>query len=153
MVITSYEGYFPNDMKVAVYDNKDTLISVTHILEKIELNKTVRMDNIYYDYNKATVRFESLPALDVLVDFMMKNPKVKIELSSHTDERGYDDYNLKLSEGRAKNAAMYLILEDIDNSRIIYKGYGETKPLIRGAKTEEEHQLNRRTEFKVISID
>ncbi len=153
MVITSYEGYLPNDMKVAVYDNKDTLVSITHILEKIELNKTVRMDNIYYDYNKATVRFESLPALDVLVEFMMKNPKVKIELSSHTDERGYDDYNLNLSQGRAKNAAMYLILEDIENNRIVYKGYGETKPLIKNAKTEDEHQLNRRTEFKVIAVD
>lgn len=153
MVITSYEGYLPNDMKVSAMNSKEALISLTHILEKIELNKTIRMDNIYYDYNKSTVRFESLPALDALVEFMNKNPKVKIELSSHTDERGYDDYNLKLSEGRAKNAAMYLILEDIENNRIIYKGYGESRPLIKSAKTEEEHQLNRRTEFKVISID
>src|ERR1017187_10430957 len=104
------------------------------------------MKNIYYDYNKADVRFTSFPELDKLVDFLNAKPDVVIELSAHTDSRGDNGYNLKLSQSRAESAMAYLILADVDPNRIIPKGYGVTRPVIQNAKTEEEHQANRRTE-------
>jgi len=82
------------------------------------------------------------------------NPTVRIELSSHTDCRGKDAYNMSLSQKRAKSAVDYLIIEGIDASRVVSKGYGESKPsesCVCEKCSEEQHQRNRRTEFKVLS--
>jgi outer membrane protein OmpA-like peptidoglycan-associated protein len=92
--------------------------------------------------------------LDKLVQTLSDNPTVRIELSSHTDCRGKDAYNLSLSEKRAKSAVEYLIKQGIAADRLAFKGYGETKPVesCDCAKcTEDQHQANRRTEFKVLS--
>lgn len=125
-------------------------------LDKIVLNKEVTLDNIYYDLDKATLRFESKVELDKLVSILKDNPAIKIELSSHTDARGNDDYNLNLSQRRAETAVNYVISKGIDSERVIAKGYGETK-LVNACDnnsscSEDEHQANRRTEFKVIAI-
>lgn len=92
-------------------------------------------------------------ALDKLADFIIKN-EVKIELSSHTDARGSDAYNLKLSQARAQSCVDYLISKGVKKSQMIAKGYGETK-LINRCKNnvtcpEELHQENRRTEVKIL---
>ena len=118
--------------------------------DAIELDKTIEIPNILYELNKAEIYASSLPSLDILVDFLLVNPDLVIELSSHTDARGDAAHNLKLSQERADNVKDYLILSDIVASRIITKGYGATSLKIKNAKTEEEHQQNRRTEFKVI---
>ncbi|HPJ54276.1 MAG TPA: OmpA family protein, partial [Flavobacteriales bacterium] len=84
---------------------------------------------------------------------LLDNPTVKIELSSHTDCRGGEGYNLKLSERRAKSAVDYLVSKGIPKDRVLSKGYGESKPSesCECTKcTDEEHQRNRRTEFKVL---
>ena len=85
---------------------------------------------------------------------MVVNPDAKVELSSHTDSRGKASYNLQLSERRAKSAADYIIAQGIAASRVIGRGYGETKLLNKCADgvrcADTEHQLNRRTEFKVV---
>ena len=82
------------------------------------------------------------------------NPRIQIELSSHTDSGAGDQYNLVLSDKRAKAAVDYLIANGIDSKRLKWKGYGETKILNKCANnvecSEEEHQMNRRTEFKVV---
>jgi outer membrane protein OmpA-like peptidoglycan-associated protein len=91
--------------------------------------------------------------LDTLVQTLLDNPKINIELSSHTDQRGKDAYNLKLSQKRAESAVAYIVSKGVPASRITAKGYGETRPIIKDAKTEEEYQRNRRTEFKVTRID
>ena len=94
------------------------------------------------------------PDLNKVVQFMRDNGDAKVELSSHTDSRGRASYNLSLSQRRAKSAADYIIAQGIAASRVIAKGYGETK-LLNGCAdgvncSDGEHQINRRTQFKVI---
>ena len=108
--------------------------------------------DIYYDLNKADIRSDALPELDKLVKILRDNPTIRIELSSHTDSRSSNDYNLILSQQRAQAAVDYLVSQGITPDRLVAKGYGETQLLISNAQTEEEHQTNRRTEFKVIEI-
>ena len=91
--------------------------------------------------------------LNKLVRFMKDNPTVKIELSSHTDSRATDSYNNKLSQNRAQSAVDYIVTKGIDKERMVAKGYGETQLIIKDAKTEEEHQKNRRTVFRIVSWD
>ncbi|MNR02849.1 Outer membrane porin F precursor [compost metagenome] len=85
---------------------------------------------------------------------MTDNPTIWIELGSHTDSRGKDNYNLDLSQKRAESAVQYIISRGINKNRLTAKGYGETQLLNKCANgvncTEEEHQLNRRTEFKIV---
>lgn len=151
------KGYFQAETIVTAEQirNKETFYLPVK-LEPIVAEKTIVIDHIYYDYNKADIRYESLPALAKLIEFLRVNNNVKIELSSHTDSRGGNDYNQILSEARANSVKMYLYLEGIDPNRIITKGYGETKLLNECADgvecSEEQHQLNRRTEFKIITL-
>lgn len=121
----------------------------------IELEKTTgpRVLNIYYDYNKWDIRPDAAKELDKMVKLLIDNPTYKVEFGSHTDCRGNDDYNQKLSENRAKSVVKYCTLRDINPKRLSFKGYGETVPTVSCVCeqcTEEQHQLNRRTEFKVI---
>lgn len=122
------------------------------VLEKIEKDKIFVLENIYYDLDKADIREDAALELDKLVTILNDNPELKIELSSHTDDRAPDDYNMRLSERRARSAVEYLISQGISQNRLEAKGYGETKLIIPNAKTEEEHQVNRRTEFKILEL-
>ena len=118
------------------------------------VDQVVRLENIFYDYNKADIRPDAAVELDKLVLTLQDNPTVRIELSSHTDCRGKDAYNMSLSQKRAKSAVDYLIAHGIAAGRVVSKGYGESKPSEACACTacsEDEHQRNRRTEFKVLS--
>lgn len=125
-------------------------------LDPIVINKPIRLDNIYYDYDKWVIRKDATPALDKLVKIMKENPGIHVELSSHTDSRGKDAYNMTLSQKRAESAVEYIVSQGIDIARIYARGYGESVLLNHcknGVKcSEEEHQLNRRTEFKVVKI-
>ena len=123
------------------------------ILDKIIMNKSIVLDNIYYDLNKSEIRPDAARELDKLVIIMKDNPSISIELSSHTDDRSSVDYNQDLSQRRAESAVVYIIDKGINENRIIAKGYGESQLLITNAKNEEEHQINRRTEFKVTSYE
>ncbi len=105
---------------------------------------------IEYDYDKATLRPASKKILDDLYDFLVLNNNLSVEISSHTDERGSDSYNMRLSQDRAKSVVDYLIEKGIPKERLVAQGYGETKLLIPKAQTEEEHQKNRRTAFRPI---
>ncbi|WP_281613168.1 OmpA family protein [Flammeovirga sp. SubArs3] len=107
---------------------------------------------IYYDYDRAFIRDDASHALDTVVHVLSYNPTIKIELSAHTDSRGSEKYNFKLSERRAQKAYEYVVSKGISPERITYKGYGMTRPVVDCFDkecTEEEHQLNRRTEFYV----
>lgn len=125
-------------------------------LFKLEKGTVVRLDNIYYDYGKSDIRSDAAVELDKLVRILKDNPSMKIELSSHTDARGGDAYNLKLSDARANSAVKYIISQGVASERLVAKGYGETKLLNRCGNnvtcSEEEHQFNRRTEFKILDI-
>lgn len=137
----------------------------------------VLVDNIFYEYDKATLTAESTASLDELVELLELNPNVTIELSSHCDYRGSDIYNLKLSQARAESVVEYLINKGIEEERLTAVGYGESKPkevtkkmtekytflkegdllteeFINALEDEDQketcHQLNRRTEFQVL---
>ncbi|KAA6440822.1 OmpA family protein [Dyadobacter flavalbus] len=129
----------------------DTTFNVTIRLDKLELNKTFVLENIYYDLNKYNIRPDAAVELDKLVQILKDNPTMKIELSSHTDARATDAYNMTLSQNRAESAVSYLNSKGIDADRMIAKGYGERELIVPNAKTEEEHQRNRRTEFTILS--
>lgn len=125
------------------------------LLDKLTINKTFAIHNIYYDFDKSNIREDAKAELDKLVSIMNENP-VNVELGSHTDSRGSDAYNDKLSQKRADAAVKYIISAGIDKSRITAKGYGEKQLVNKCADgvtcSTEEHQANRRTEFKVTSL-
>ncbi|CAD5246008.1 MULTISPECIES: OmpA family protein [unclassified Imperialibacter] len=122
-------------------------------LEKIIMQKPIVLENIYYDLDKDDIRADAAVELDKLAQLMRDNPEIEIELASHTDDRAPDDYNLDLSDRRARSAVRYLVTQGINASRMVARGYGETQLIIKDAQTEEEHQVNRRTEFKVTKYD
>jgi peptidoglycan-associated lipoprotein len=132
-----------------------TAIKKDLYLDKIELNKAIRLKNIYYDLDKSFIRPDAAKELNKLIKIMKDNPTLIIEIGSHTDSRANDDYNMALSQRRAKAAVDYITsVGDIDEDRIVAHGYGETRLLNRCANgvkcSEEEHQLNRRTEFTIL---
>jgi outer membrane protein OmpA-like peptidoglycan-associated protein len=130
----------------------DTTFNIKVPLDRVEVNKVFVVDNIYYDLDKSDIRSDAAEELDKLVDFLKDNPNIKIELSSHTDVRAADDYNMKLSQRRAEAAVNYLIQNGINPTKITAKGYGETRLIVADAQTEEEHQRNRRTEIKILEV-
>jgi outer membrane protein OmpA-like peptidoglycan-associated protein/Tol biopolymer transport system component len=119
-------------------------------LKKIEVGNTVILKNIFFDFNKATLRPSSESELNRLVGLLKDNSSVKIEIGSHTDNVGTNDYNVKLSESRSKMVVQYLVTKGVSPNRLVAKGYGEVKPKSTN-DTEEGRQENRRTEFKVLS--
>ncbi|MCH5241428.1 MAG: OmpA family protein [Muribaculaceae bacterium] len=156
---------------------EDADYSIDFILAAI--NKPQVVENIFYDFDKATLRPESKEALDEIVAMLNENPHVSIEMGSHTDRKGSDEYNIALSERRAKSVIDYLIKAGINEDRLSPKGYGESVPKTvtkrinrdypqfeEGTVLTEEFiltlspedqeaadQINRRTEFQVLSIE
>lgn len=119
-------------------------------LMKLEVGNKIILKNIFYDFNKADLRIESQAELNHLVNLLKEMPALKIEISSHTDNKGSDDYNRILSEKRAESVVNYLVNAGIDKNRLVAKGYGETIPLV-GNDTPEGQQTNRRTEFVILA--
>lgn len=153
-------NYFSQTETVATKNfdrNKTLFIKLEVCMEKTDCGKGIVLKNIYYDLDKYFIREDARPELNKLVQFMKDNPGVKIELSSHTDSRASDSYNMTLSQNRANAAVDYLVTQGIAKSRLIPVGYGERQLLNRckdGVEcSEAEHQLNRRTEMKVICPD
>ncbi len=156
-VKTEMDG-FMNDSKTITTVGKELgVIRDTLWIEKVEVGQKFVMENIYYDFDKWDILPASAIELDKLVKVMNDNPDWKVELGSHTDCRGSDAYNMKLSQKRSDSAVAYIIGKGIDASRIIAKGYGETELVNRCddgvACSEEEHRQNRRTEFKILDMN
>jgi outer membrane protein OmpA-like peptidoglycan-associated protein len=118
-------------------------------LVPIEVGAVVRLNNVYFDFDKWFLRPESFVELDRVVKMMEDNPAVEIEMSAHTDSRGSDEYNFKLSDNRAKSAMDYILSKGISPTRIVSHGYGESKPVVPN-DTDENRQLNRRVEFTIL---
>ncbi|MFN3851907.1 MAG: OmpA family protein [Spirosomataceae bacterium] len=131
----------------------DTTFFTTLNLERKFVGVTFVLQNIYYDLDKWDIRPDAALELDKLVQILKDNPDVKIEMGSHTDSRATEKYNNVLSQRRAESAVNYLVSKGIERERLTAKGYGETALIIENAKTEDEHQVNRRTEFKVLEIN
>ncbi len=126
-------------------------------IETLEVGSTVTLKNIFFDFDAATLRPQSNIELNNVIKLMNKNPKMKIELSAHTDSKGKDAYNMNLSQRRAKAAVDYLVKHGISAKRLIAKGYGETKPAAPnknkdGSDNPEGRQLNRRVELTILQL-
>ncbi len=131
----------------------DTTFTTQLVLNKIVLDKSIVLENIYYEFNEDFITDAAALELDKLVSILQDNPSINIELSSHTDARASNEFNQELSQRRAESAVNYLMESGIDPGRITAKGYGEEQLIIKNAVTEEQHQVNRRTEFKVVGIN
>jgi len=145
------EGYLNATDSVQVVD-ENTIPTVKNIyMTEIEVGMIVRLKNIYFDFDKTTLKQESFVELNKVVDFLKQNPKVSIEISGHTDSKGSDEYNLNLSQGRSQSVVDYLISQGIETTRLQAHGYGETKPIDTN-ETDEGRANNRRVEFTILKI-
>lgn len=120
-------------------------------LQPIEVGSKSILKNIFFDTNQFNLKPESRSELIKLINFLALNPTVRIEISGHTDDVGNDQSNQLLSENRAKSVYQYLIAAKVDPNRLVFKGYGETQPILPN-NSDESRAKNRRTEFKVIAL-
>lgn len=164
LLLAEREGYEPDTVRFNTTGVKKT----TKVEKKLTLrakrppkprvirrDEPIRMNSIYYDFDKADILPDAEKDLQFLVNLMNQYPDMKIELSSHTDAQGRDDYNEKLSQRRADSAKTWMMAKGIAADRIVAVGYGE-KFILNRCKNgvecpDEEHRFNRRTEFKIIA--
>jgi outer membrane protein OmpA-like peptidoglycan-associated protein len=118
-------------------------------MQPIEVGMTVRLKNIYFDFDKTTLKKESFVELNKVVDFLKRNNTVEIEIGGHTDDKGSDDYNASLSQGRSQAVVDYLISQGVEDFRLTAHGYGESKPIDSNG-SEEGRANNRRVEFTIV---
>ncbi len=175
-LIVEKQGFLRSKASISTKGiNQDTTLEMTIYLNQI--NQIVKIPNIRYFFNDTTLRPESKVALDKLIEILQLNPGIKVEIMAHTDYRGTNEYNMKLSQGRANSVVDYLIKHGIKRDRLVARGYGETHPFVVDAETAKKYpflkkgqkltedfikslpsqeqqeicnELNRRTEFRVI---
>jgi peptidoglycan-associated lipoprotein len=158
-IVGTKDKFFTQTADVSTVDkhaSENMLVHLRMEVEPVVVEKVYTVPNIYYDYNKADIRSDAAVQLDSVAGVLKMNPNIKIEVMSHTDSRGTDDYNMKLSQKRAEAAVKYLVKKGIDKTRMTAQGYGESKLTNQCtdgvACSEAEHQANRRTEFKVTGF-
>ncbi len=164
--IATKDGYFPQEISLnTVGVVEDQTINRDFVLKSmppesdvdiISINEAIRLNNIYYNFDDDKILPDAIKDLSALRDIMKQYPDMVIELGSHTDSRGDDNYNQKLSLRRANSAKRWLVnTGGIASDRIVTKGYGESEILndcTNGVDcNDDEHRLNRRTEFKIIA--
>ncbi|MDR3706551.1 MAG: OmpA family protein [Paludibacteraceae bacterium] len=144
------DNYLPVSESVDARELTETVtIEKNLLLVPIEVGQTIRLNNIFFDFGKSTLRQESNEELDNVVNILNNNPKMEIEIAGHTDNVGSDAANMKLSDDRANAVRTYLISKGISASRVTAKGYGKTKPIATN-DTDEGRQINRRVEFTIM---
>jgi len=149
------DGYLSNRTSVSTLNipAQDTLIQSRILMEKIFYGKEIVLENIYYDFDRWEIRADAEPTLNDLTNLLDINRELLIQIASHTDCRGSEDYNQTLSQRRAQSVVDYLIRKGIKSDRLIARGFGESQPAINcicEECTEEEHQINRRTTFAIV---
>jgi|GEM_PF-1009729 outer membrane protein OmpA-like peptidoglycan-associated protein len=152
------QDFFSTQKEIVIdsYNSTDTN-EIALMMTAVEVNKIYRMNEIYFSYNSTELNYETKESLDTLANLLQQNPKLKIEIGSHTDARGDDDFNMTLSQQRAESVVAYLSQKGIATARLTAKGYGETL-LLQDCSTDADcgiydcdcHKLNRRTEFKIV---
>ncbi len=149
MITASAEGYLNATDSVEANDDGMSPFSRDLYLPPIEVGATVRLQNIYFDFDKTTLKAESFIELNKVVDFLKQNETVEIEISGHTDSKGSDDYNINLSQGRSQAVVDYIIGQGIQDFRLSAHGYGESKAIDTN-DTDAGRANNRRVEFTVL---
>ncbi|MFQ5651223.1 MAG: OmpA family protein [bacterium] len=146
------KGYYPTSSHVDLRTQTDALERTEDIvLVAIAQDTTVRINNVFFDFDKYELKSESHPELNRLARILKNNPEMKVEILGHTDHVGTEAYNLWLSEQRAHAVVDYLISVGCEASKLTAIGYGKSKP-IASNETEEGRQKNRRVEFRVIQV-
>jgi outer membrane protein OmpA-like peptidoglycan-associated protein/tetratricopeptide (TPR) repeat protein len=158
-IVASKDGYFNATTVYSTLDAKAEA-EVTENAKPLGLKKipkkAIIIDNIYYEFDKSELTVEAKSIIDTTIFFIMSDtPDIIVELSSHTDSCGTDAYNMKLSQSRAESVVKYLVEKGIEKSRLLPKGYGETRFIAKntnpdGSDNPEGRAKNRRTEFTVI---
>src|SRR5258706_171660 len=150
-IVVRKEGHLFHSENIDIPASKGYVeINKPVVLRKPEVGKKIILNNIFYDFDKANLRMESMSELTRVLEVLNEMPCLKLEVTSQTDNRGSDEYNQKLSHARAQSVVDYLISKGISADRVIAKGYGKTQP-VASNDTDEGRQLNRRTEFKILS--
>jgi OmpA-OmpF porin, OOP family len=145
----SAEGYLNAVDSVQISNEEETPVVKDLYLQKIEVGLTVRLKNIYFDFDKTTLKSASFVELNKVVDFLKQNKTVEVEIAGHTDSKGADEYNHNLSQGRSQSVVDYLISQGIEPHRLQAHGYGESKPIDTN-DTEAGQANNRRVEFTIL---
>ncbi|WP_242922190.1 OmpA family protein [Pontibacter liquoris] len=149
----SKDGFLNQEVLAQVPETAGDTVQVALLFDKNEIERAVVLENIYYDLDKWDIRPDAARELDKVVSLLKNNPRIAIEMSAHTDSRESKQYNQVLSERRAQAAVDYIVSKGIAKSRLTARGYGKTRLVNRCADgvecSEAEHQLNRRTEFKI----
>ncbi len=153
--IYSETGLYPKAIKIALWPVPKKVV-VEEITPVLEVGNIIVLDQIYYDFGKSYIRTDASRGLEAILYLMNEYPQMTIELTSHTDSRGTKDFNMDLSSRRSGSAKYYLTSRGIAESRIRALGKGEQNPrnqCVDGVTcSEEEHQFNRRTEIKIVSL-
>ena len=163
-----YEIKVPAGKKYAIYSNKEKYLPISKMLDTqditpnttlrrdlemvpFKVGETVRLNNIFFDTGKATLRPESYRELDRVIKLFTYSPNLKIEIDGHTDDVGSEQSNQALSEARAKTVRDYLLSKNLSEDKITYLSFGESSPIAENT-SEEGRQLNRRVEFKILDL-
>lgn len=136
-------------LDIHTYEMKE--LEMNFKLQPVEVGTTVNLNDVLFEQGKTNLLPQSYPELDLVVSFLKSNPRVKIELAGHTDNRGIPAQNVKLSQARVDKVKSYLVSKGVEGKRINGKGYGGTKP-VASNDTEESRQLNRRVEFIIKKL-
>jgi len=150
------DGYYSNEIEVLTSSyNRNSTLFIDLEMCVDPCGKAIKLDNINFDLDKAIILPVSIPDLQHVVRLMQDNPNITVEMSSHTDSQGSDSYNQSLSQRRADATVNYIVNQGISRDRLIARGAGESE--LKNTKcannvpcTDEEHRVNRRTEFKVV---
>lgn len=150
ILTASANGYLPVTETVDMLDGQEMTVDFQLQSVALEEGQVLSFDNIYFDFDKSTIRRESYPVLDEVVDILNANPNAQIRIAGHTDSDGSESYNQTLSEERAASVFNYLVNKGIAARRLSSVGYGESRPLVPNT-SDANKAMNRRIEFEVIS--
>ncbi|MCW1147193.1 OmpA family protein [Flavobacterium lacisediminis] len=148
-VVVNKDGYETKKLNIATGDT-DKNIALTQ-KKAVVTDDAIVIENIYFDFNKSSIKKESELSLNKIVEVLKNNTNMSITINAHTDSKGTDTYNQTLSESRAKSAYQYLLKKGIPATQLTYKGFGESELLEKCEKcTAKQDQTNRRVEFKIV---
>ncbi|MDX1907295.1 MAG: OmpA family protein [Bacteroidia bacterium] len=155
-VLGNAPQYFANEEEVStvgITDDKEIVKNIDIELDPITINEAIVLQNIYYDFDEYYLRPDAIVELRRLVKILTDDSDIVIQMGSHTDTNGTDAYNKELSENRAKAAVRFLIDNGINPNRLSWYGFGESQPMIFPEMNDADEQANRRTEFRITSIN
>lgn len=155
-VLGNAPEYLANEEEFTTKDLRESVdfeVNIDIKLERIIIAKPITLNNIYYDFDKYDLREASVDELTRLTQLLVLNGNISIQIGSHTDSNGSESYNKTLSENRAKSVVTFLIENGIAPDRLQWFGYGESELIYYPEKNDEEEQKNRRSEFRILSID